>query len=149
MPKRPFQLHHIDTSIILEPKGTENGRYCRKYLHKVGYNYNGILSFPVLSELFSVVLLLQKYEERMTLFETINDIVKAREINFYSPKKIETIISKIKEIERRLDPLDTEILACAIENKASVLVTLDDNMLKSTNVQNLFKMRISHPKDLL
>ena len=149
MSKRPLQLHHIDTSIILEPKGTENGMYCRKYLQKVGYNYRGVLSFPVLSELFSVVLLLQKYEERMTLFETINDIVKAREIKFYSPKKTETIISKIKEIDRRLDPLDVEILACAIENKASVLVTLDDKMLASTKIQDSFKIRINHPKDLL
>ena len=149
MPKRLLQLHHIDTSIILEPKGTENGRYCRKYLQRVGYNHRGVLSFPVLSELFSVVLLLQKYEERMTLFETIYDMIRAREIKFYSPKKTETIISKIKEIDRRLDPLDVEILACAIENKASVLVTLDDNMLKSEEIQNLFKIRIRHPKDLL
>lgn len=43
-------LHHIDTSIILEPEITEDGRHCTKYLQRVGYNYRGVLSTPVLSE---------------------------------------------------------------------------------------------------
>ena len=42
--------HHIDTSILLEPEKTEDGRDCRKYLQKVGYDYRGKLSLPVFAK---------------------------------------------------------------------------------------------------
>ena len=52
-------LHHIDTSVILENPKTINGRFCTKYLQRVGYKYRGVLSLPVLGELFLRIILLK------------------------------------------------------------------------------------------
>ena len=41
-------LHHIDTSVVIEPENTPDGRFCRRYLQKVSYNYRGVFSAPVL-----------------------------------------------------------------------------------------------------
>ena len=48
-------LHHIDTSVFLEPENTENGRYCKRYLQKVGYKYKGKLyhEFPASIEILT------------------------------------------------------------------------------------------------
>lgn len=67
-------LHHIDASIFLEPEKTENGRDCRRYLQKVGYNYRGKISFPALSELFVTILRLPKYDDKHDLFESIKHL---------------------------------------------------------------------------
>lgn len=99
-------LHHIDTSVILETEKTEDGRYCRKYLQLVGYKYRGILSFPVLSEMFSVIISLEDYNERQKLLEIVYELIRIRKIKFYSAKDIEEISLRIKEIDKRILGLD-------------------------------------------
>ncbi|MBI4170463.1 MAG: hypothetical protein HY514_02125 [Candidatus Aenigmarchaeota archaeon] len=53
-PLHALPLHHIDTSVLLEPHTTENGRWCKKYLQRIGSKYRGVVSAPVLSELMIV-----------------------------------------------------------------------------------------------
>lgn len=142
-------LHHIDTSVILESETTENGQHCRKYLQKVGYNYMGKLSFPVLSELFVIVLKLENYVDKRDLFDTIDTMISARKMIFYSPEDICRITGKIKEIDTRIEKTDREIIACAIEDKAAVLVTLDKDLIHNERIENIFGIRIRHPKELL
>ena len=142
-------LHHIDTSIILEPKETANGLYCRKYLQKIGYNYRGILSFPVLSELFSIVLKIEDYTNMHDSLDMIKELINVRKIEFYSPKNAYERIRIIKEIDKRIDPLDREILASTIEHQAANLITLDEKLINNIVLEKRFRIRISHPKDLL
>lgn len=142
-------LHHIDTSVILEPDNTENGRYCRRYMQKVGYNYAGKFSFPVLSELFVTVLQTQNYADKQDLLDVIDKIISARKIGFYSSEDICNIMENIKKIDTRIEKMDREITACAIEDKADVLVTLDKDLLHNRKIENIFDIKIKHPKELV
>ena len=141
--------HHIDTSIFLESEKTETGRCCRRYLQKVGYNYKGIVSFPVLGELMSAILSLDDYNERQTLLEIITGFIRTRKIERYSQKKTENISISIHHVDPRIDSLDREILACAIEDNAAILVTLDSKLLNNQKLENAFGIKIRHPKDLI
>ncbi len=142
-------LHHIDTSILLEPVNADDGRYCRRYLQRLGYNYRGKVSFPALSELMIVILELETFNKRYDLLETIVNLIKVRKIGFYSPLDVGKLLDKIKEVDRRIFPLDREIVACAIEDKAFALVTLDKNLIKNQKLEQEFKIEILHPKNLL
>lgn len=149
---RRFQrlpLHHIDTSVILESESTEDGRYCRKYLQKVGYNYMGKLSFPVLSELFVTILQLENYTDKQDMIDVIDQIISARKIAFYSSVDICDIAEKIKEIDTRIEKMDREIVACAVEDSANVLVTLDKDLIHNERIENSLGIKIRHPKELL
>jgi len=66
---------HVDTSIILEPENTDDGRDCRKFIQKLGYNYRGKFSIPMLGELMIKVLSSEDYSERVDWVEKINSIV--------------------------------------------------------------------------
>ena len=105
-------LHHIDTSVLIEPEKTEDGKYCRKYLQLIGYKYKWVLSFPVLSEILGVL-------------RFIAHLRKYKKVVFYSPKKVFAIAEELSSLDRRLQPVDMNIIATAIEHKAANLVTLD------------------------
>jgi len=141
-------LHHIDTSVLLEEVTSEEGFHCKKYLNIVGYKYRGIISFPVLSELFFKILNLLTYGKQLDTFDLINSIIKEKRISFYSPKDISEIEKRIKEIDITLDSLDRQILACAIENKVT-LVTIDSRLLRNEKIQKEFGIKIKHPKELV
>ena len=49
-------LHHIDTDVILEPESTEAGRYCTRYVKRIGVMYRGKLAIPVLGELLLYII---------------------------------------------------------------------------------------------
>ena len=102
-------LHHIDTSVLLEPISTEDGRFCRRYLQKLGYNYRAVVSFPVLSEVMAIMLEMETFEKRYDLLETIVNLIHVRQIELYSPKDIGSMLEKIKEIDSRILPLDREL----------------------------------------
>ncbi|MBI4896361.1 MAG: hypothetical protein HY832_02330 [Candidatus Aenigmarchaeota archaeon] len=142
-------LHHIDTSIMLEPEKTESGRQCQKYLQRVGYNYRGRLSFPALSELFVSILRIENSDNRYTVFDLIAQIVHSRKIEFYAQKDTSGIIETIRTIDPRLTPLDREIVACAVEDQALVLATLDSELIHNQKIEQEFKIKIVHPKELL
>ncbi len=141
-------VHHIDTSIILEPRRTEDGSYCTKYLQKVGYNYKGILSMPVLSELFLLVLRIENYEERHNFLDAIGHTIKVRDMKLYSPKNIGEITASIRKSDTRIDELDAHIIACSIEDSAW-LITLDRKLIGNSSLEKKFGIKILHPKDLL
>jgi len=141
-------LHHIDTSVILEEATSKEGFYCKKYLNIVGYKYRGVVSFPVLSELFFKILNLTTFDEQWDTFDLINSIIREKRISFYSPKDISEIDKRIKEMNITLDSLDRQILACAVENNAT-LVTIDSKLLRSEEIQKEFDIKIRHPKELI
>lgn len=142
-------LHHIDANIFLEPEKTEHGRACRRYLQKVGYNYRGKISFPSLSELFVIILRLIKYDDKRDLFDAIDKTLSVRKIEFYSQIDICNIVEKIKTIDTRIKPTDREIVACAVEDSASTLVTLDKDLIRHEKLEKEFKINIRHPEEFL
>lgn len=142
-------LHHIDTSVILEPEKTENGRFCRRHLHRVGYKYRGNISFPVLSELFLVLVRIKDYRDKHGLFDFIDGTIATRKIGFHSPKSISGIVERIEELDSRITPVDREIVACAVEENASTLITLDKNLIHNGKIEEEFRIKIMHPKELL
>ena len=144
LPKR-----HIDTSVIVEPESTKEGRQCKRYLQKLGYNYTGVLSFPVLSELFVILASIEDFNERYDFLESILATIKSRSIMFYSPKDISMLLREIKLAEARIGNTDQEILACVSEDKSYALVTLDKDMLNNKKLESLLRIKILHPKDLV
>lgn len=142
-------LHHIDTSVILEPETTKTGRDCKRYLNKVGYKYRAKFSLPMLGELFYDILELEDPNDRYTALDFINSLVDAKQIEFSSVPKTERISQRIREVDEQIDPLDRLIFACAIADKAKNFVTLDSKFLKNKKLETEFKIKISHPKDLL
>lgn len=150
MPERGnLPKHHIDTSIIIEPERTANGRYCRKYIQRLDYNYRGTLSSPVLSELMISMLKLRDTQKRHAFLDVLENLVQTRKVEFYVPVDIHEISIQIKEADDRIDPTDVDIIACAVENRASNLVTLDKKLIGNKSVERRFNLRIVHPKDLL
>ena len=150
MPKQVnLPKHHLDTSVLIEPQKTEEGRQCKKYLQKLDYNYSGILSFPVLSELFLFIHSFENFNDRYDFIEPILWEIKLRNIKFYSHKNIGNILNKIKITDSRIDPIDREILACASEDEADVLITLDNKIIGNKNLEKALRIKILHPKNLL
>ena len=142
-------VHHIDTSIILEPQRTEDGRWCKKYLQRVGNKYLGIVSLPVLSELELAVFGVESYEERHELLDLIYQLIRERKIGFYSPKDIGKLDVLIREKESRIDPVDRLIVASAIEHEADFLVSIDRKLVDNRTIKEEFELKIVHPKSLI
>ncbi len=139
-------LHHIDTSIILEDPKSVDGKYCTKYLQIIGYKYRGIFSLPMVGELFIKILSLENEDDKSVAIEFVKTIIKNREIVFYVPKNIEGILSKV--VDKRVDYTDKVIFACAVENGAMTLVTLDQELVHNKELEE-FGIRIMHPKELV
>ena len=55
----------------------------------------------------------------------------------------------IKKLDTRIEKTDREIVACAIEDKATALVILDKDLLHNERIENAFDIKIKHPKELL
>lgn len=140
-------LHHIDTSVLIEPEKTDDGKHCRKYLQKVGYSYRGILSFPVLSELFVKIDSLEDDEDKLGMLRLVSHLRKYKMIAFYSSKSGD-IMEELGRTDNRLQQIDIEIIASAIEHKAMNLVTLDRQLLHHKSIEERFGLKILHPKEL-
>ncbi|MBI4010057.1 MAG: hypothetical protein HY361_02595 [Candidatus Aenigmarchaeota archaeon] len=143
-------LHHIDTSIIGEPSITEAGRQCRKYLNIVGYNYRGKFSLPALGEvLLRIIYQLKIANERYIALDVITSWVENKKIGFYAPRDIGEILDKIKRIDNRVKGTDAQILACAAEDNAKALVTLDTALVHNETLEKEFDIEIKHPRELI
>lgn len=142
-------LHHIDTSVILEPEKTENGRACRRYLQKVGYNFRGKISFSILGEIMLNIMSLEDYSEQHNALDLFQKFIKVREVGLCVQKRTEETIRRIREVDARIDRIDAEILACAVEDEAQVLVTLDTKLIHNSRIENEFGIDIRHPSELL
>lgn len=141
--------HHIDTSVIVEPENTEDGRYCKRYLQKLNYIYSGVLSFPVPSELFVIMQSFDDFNDRYDFLEPLLAMIRVRRIVFYASKDISALLNSIKSAERRISPVDREILACASEDEAHALVTLDKDMVNNKALERILGIKILHPKELV
>ena len=142
-------VHHINTDVILEPHDTDNGRACARYLQLVGYNYRGRLSFPVLSEIFLKFLLVSMREKREIIVEIMDNLRKKRKIDYYSPRKIGRLMEEIYELDKRLEPTDVQVIACAIEDKAINLVTIDTKLIDHKSIEERYGLKIAHPRDFI
>lgn len=153
MKSRKFQklsLHHIDTSVILEPENTENGRYCTRYLRLVGYKYGGKFSIPMLGEL--LLYIIQKLDELSKRYDTLDAILKivfGREIGISSVRGVEEIFLKTKEVLSSLEPMDRLLLSCAIRDCAT-FVTIDTRLLRiGSHIKRNFGIEVKHPSELV
>ena len=143
-------LHHIDTSVILElPEKTEDDKCCKRYMQKASYNFMGKISFPALSELFALTMGVKDSNKQHAFLDAFADLIDVRKLEFYAPENIYETAIKIKKLDTRLKTLDTDIIACAIEDKAVNLVTLDQKLIGHRSIEAEFGLKIIHPRDLL
>ena len=142
-------LHHIDTSVLIEPEKTDDGRYCRKYLQKIGYSYRGVLSFPILSELFVKIIGLEDDDDKLAVLRFISHLRKYKMVGIYSPKSIFGIVEEINTIDKRLEPVDISMVASAIEHRAMNVVTLDRQLINHKHIEERFGLKIMHPKEFV
>lgn len=141
--------HHIDTSVILEPKDTENGFYCQKYLNLVGYKFRGKFSLLVLGELLLKLLKFETLKEQYDLVDSITSLIRNRKIFFYSVFENEELCRQVKENNVRIEKSDLFIFLSAVEDKATVFVTLDTALVDNEVLEREFGIKIKHPRDLI
>ena len=144
-------LHHIDTCIIIESgkEETKLRRICKKYIHKVGYNYRGCFSLPMLGEYLLKILteIRDEYNKR-TALSLISEIAEKKKISFYVSKDIGSLTKEIIDLDARIEQTDALLIACAIENNADAFVTLDKKLIHNKPIENKFKIKICHPEEL-
>ncbi len=140
--------HHIDTCVIIESaEETKSGEICRRYLNLVGYKYRGCFSLPVLGEFLMKILTEVKSDVKKEIsFRYFYELVRDKKINFYTPK-ILSLPSEITKLDGRINFTDASIVACTIEDNA-ILVTLDAGLLHSKEIEEQYKIKIKHPKEL-
>ncbi len=141
-------IHHIDTSIIVESEKTVDGKFCRKYLQKDGYNYRGVFSLHVLGALLITMIIFKDNDKRHTFLDIVSNLIYTNKIEFYTHIDINKTTYRIKEIDTRLQPTDIDIIACAIEDGANNLVTIDRKLIGNTAIEKEFGLKIVHPKQL-
>ncbi len=142
-------LHEIDTSVILEPDYTEDGRYCRRYLNLIGNKYRAVIPFPVMSEFLLAICALKSSKDRYDLLDGFTDLVSVKKAAFYSPNDIGELLIKIRDLDSRIKPTDREIVACGIENGCDTIVTLDGDLIHNQKLEEELNIKIMHPKELL
>ena len=55
-------------------------------------------------------------------------------------------MEEIYELDKRLEPTDIQIIACAIEDKAVSLVTFDTNLINHKSIKEKYGLNIEHPR---
>ncbi|MBI2542774.1 MAG: hypothetical protein HYW24_01160 [Candidatus Aenigmarchaeota archaeon] len=141
--------HHIDTSVILEPENTEEGRACRRYLKRVGKKYRCVISLPVLGEILMDILSLETAREKYIALDLVDGIIAESEIAYYTPKTIGKLLLEIEELDTRVEPTDIEIFACFVEDGAKTFVTLDSKLIHNMRLEQMFNIEIKHPGELI
>ena len=58
-------------------------------------------------------------------------------------------MEEIYDIDKRLQPTDIQIVACAIEDNADNLITLDSNLVRNKAIEEKYGLKIWHPKDFI
>ena len=144
-----LEMHHIDTSVIIETDKTPDGRCCRKYLQLTGYKYLGKFSSITMSELFMTLFEFNETEDRLSFIRFLEYLRNRRKVDFYTPQRIGRLLEEIAELDTRLEPHDIMIIACAIEDGASRLVTLDKKLIHHVSIENKYKLKIVHPRELI
>lgn len=143
-------VHHIDSSVILEPENTKNGICCTRYLHLVGYKYKGKFSIPMMGEL--ILYIIKKIGDTIKRYDTLDTILKIfhqRKIEFFTVGGSEEVFLKSRELPSHIDPMDRLLLACASKDNA-IFVTLDKKLLRTRSyIKENFSIEIKHPREFL
>lgn len=144
-------LHHIDACVFFELiKEGEDAKTCKRYLNKVGNTYRGKIAIHSFGEVMMGVRL--KITDRLLREEAssfIMDLLDSRKIGFYSPQfRAFRIVDEINHLDSRVEVADALHIATAIEEKADVFVTLDENLINNHAIQNKFQLKIRHPSML-
>lgn len=142
-------LHHVDSSIVLEPENTEDGKYCTKYFNLVGYKYRGKFCIPVLGEILLAISFIKEETKQYDVLDVFLKLIKERKIEFVSVENVEEHMAKIKELDKRIEPIDRFNLACAISDKAKVFLTLDKKLIHNEKIEKEFGIKIMHPSELI
>ncbi len=144
-------LHHIDASVILEI--LLRGAYekeCKHYLNKVGLNFRGTISVPVLGEIDKgIILKIGDMVGREISRTFVDRLIVTKKIRLYSSTFGAYEISlKIREMNTFVKPMDALHVACAIKDRAKTFVTLDNELLKTNEIEKRYKIKIKHPQQL-
>lgn len=91
----------------------------------------------------------EDFNDRYDFAEPLLKLIKTKRIDFYSPKDTASLSNKIKLVDNRIGSADREILMCAAEDNADVLVTIDKDMISNRSIENLLGIKVLHPKNLL
>ncbi|MBU5537689.1 MAG: PIN domain-containing protein [Candidatus Aenigmatarchaeota archaeon] len=142
-------LHHIDSSIELEPGDTEDGKYCTKYFNIVGYKYRGKFCIPALGEILLAISFIADKTKQYDALDVFLKLIKERKIRFASVENTEEYVIKIKQLDKGIEPMDRLILACAIADGADTFVTLDEKLIHNEKIEKEFGIKIRHPHELV
>lgn len=143
-------LCHIDASIILEIllKGKFEHE-CKSFLNRVGYKYRGVLSVPVLGEVDKGIFKIESVVEREIARDFVDKLIMKRRISIFSSTyETYSIALKIREINSFIKSMDALHIACAIVDKADTFITLDNELVKSKEIEKEFGIKIKHPSEL-
>lgn len=103
---------------------------------------------PVVGEYFiKVITDIKEFIKQEQMFEYFRDLIRDKKIKFHVLKNVSLKI-RVKELDARINSTDSSILACAIEDN-SILVTLDNNLLHNKKIEEQYKVKIKHPKELV
>lgn len=124
--------HAVDTSVLMEyALGTKNSKDCENYLTRLGNPYIGCISDLVLGEFMGVAYSKESLRERFE--ELVRALVVAMKNNdlvvtWFDDKALEVFngLGQLRDIKDR----DKKILACALRDECSQLVTLDRPLIK-------------------
>ena len=146
------EKHFIDTCIFFESlvkKRSYQKNDCGRYLARVNKIYRSVISIPVLGEYMETALE-KEYTDSLDLFEFLLGFVKNSKLKIVSPK-ISTleIFHEIESIDPKIEFMDGLHLACAIENSIKTFVTIDHDLLGNQKIEERFKIKIKHPKELI
>jgi len=148
--KKEMRLKHsIDTSIIVSYLIRDKDEYqCTRYLARMGYLYNGYISFPMIGELIGIIITKHKKKS----IELINDfaiLLENTDFEYMVPKdKAYQLYKKIRKLD--VTPTDAILLATAIENKHDVFVTIDRRMLKArAKIRKEYRIKVMEPEELI
>ncbi|MGC9310337.1 MAG: hypothetical protein ACP5E4_01285 [Candidatus Aenigmatarchaeota archaeon] len=143
--------HHIDTYILIESMSKGNARLkvlCKRYLNLVGYKYKGSFSLSMVGEFFVKVMTeVDDDADKELLFRSFYDLVKDKQISFYTPKEL-SLPPEIVKLDARVGHTDASIVAGAIEDNAA-LVTLDGKLLHNKRVEQKYNIKILSPEEII
>ena len=87
-------------------------------------------------------------EKRNVAFGLLADVIDARNIGYFTPRNLK-LAYDVLEVDARLSPTDAAIIACAVEDRVSNLITIDKKLIHNISIEKNFRIRISHPAELV
>jgi hypothetical protein len=143
--------HFIDTSILASVALEDHyEKECLRYLKRVPKIYKGNISLLVLGELYlSLFQNINDNIKRTGAFQNINGVIDHLNLGFVTLKLpyYLSCIEKIKKADFRLGITDSKLLAEALGDDCNAFITIDEQILKSSKINDLIKT--IHPADMV